>query len=62
MMLDVSRDTQPVDKFVSRRILGGDTKVGITGKEFEVKSMFLIGIILQSGVLYQTSGPNVDIS
>ena len=48
-MLDMSPDTLPVDMVVSLRILGGDTEVGITGKEFEVKYMFLIGFIILIG-------------
>ena len=49
-MLDISPDTLPVDMLASLRIFGGDTKVGITGNEFEVKYIFLIGFIILIGV------------
>ena len=41
-MLDISPETLPVDMFVSSRIFGGDTNVGITGKEVEVKSIYVL--------------------
>ena len=48
-MLEISPETLPVDMFVSPRILGGDSQVGITGNEFEVKYVFLIGFIILIG-------------
>ena len=41
-MLDISPDTLPVDMFVSLRIFGGDTNVGITGNEFDVKYIYFL--------------------
>jgi hypothetical protein len=37
MILEISPDTLPVDKFVSPIIFGGLTNVGTIGSEFEVK-------------------------